>query len=377
MADEADSMNQDESVRMIPDESARMIPNKSAGMATGDEPRDRSGPIAELNRLSGQPERRNWLDALNPIDNGTDPENASLRQANSPIANNRGTHSAAMDGKFDHYVHFHYVHFSVVHGVPERYNEGRDTGTTGLKDLSTIYNRIGLQYADLRHADSRIAQRIESALGTGETILNVGAGAGSYEPRGKKITAVEPSVEMIKQRAPSDVTVIQGVAEDLPFADKSFDASMAVLTIHHWSDHRRGVAEMRRVTRGNIVFLTYDPSFNSFWPLDYFPEFVKLDEKNMPPIADFKKWLGAVDVEAVPIPRDCTDGFLAAYWQRPSAYLDERVRAAISSFWALGDISDRLKRLETDLRNGAWEQRYGSLLDLDELDCGYRLVVAR
>ena len=214
-------------------------------------------------------------------------------------------------------------------------------------------------------------------MGTGETILNVGAGAGSYEPRGKKLTAVEPSVEMIKQRAPSDVTVIQGVAEDLPFADKSFDASMAVLTIHHWSDHRRGVAEMRRVTRGNIVFLTYDPSFNSFWLLDYFPEFVKLDEKNMPPIADFEKWLGAVDVEAVPIPRDYTDGFLAAYWQRPSAYLDERVRAAISSFWALGDISDRLKRLEMDLRNGAWEQRYGSLLDLDELDCGYRLVVAR
>ena len=242
--------------------------------------------------------------------------------------------------------------------------------------MDTLYDTIGLNYANLRKPDFRIAQRIETALGDAQTVLNVGAGAGSYEPADRQVTAIEPSVEMIQQRSNSTATVIRGSAEDLPYADKTFDASMAVLTIHHWSDQEKGVMEMQRVTRGKVVFVTYDPSFRGFWLADYFPALVTLDEAQMPPIANYKKWLGSVEISPVLIPHDCSDGFLAGYWRRPSAYLDARVRAAMSSFWALNDICEGLRKLEADLNSGVWEQRYSDLLSLDELDCGYRLVEA-
>src|SRR5262245_40870918 len=243
--------------------------------------------------------------------------------------------------------------------------------------MNVLYDSIGLNYANLRQPDPRIARRIEAALGDAQTVLNVGAGAGSYEPAGRQITAIEPSAEMIGKRVASNATVIQGSAENLPFDDSSFDASMAVLTIHHWSDQERGVREMRRVTRGRIVFLTYDPSFRGFWLADYFPALVTLDEGQMPQMADYEKWLDSVEVSAVPIPHNCKDGFLAGYWRRPGAYLDERVRAAMSSFWKLGNVAEGLGKLEADLKSGAWEQRYSRLLKLEELDCGYRLVVTR
>jgi SAM-dependent methyltransferase len=240
--------------------------------------------------------------------------------------------------------------------------------------MDSLYDTIGLNYADLRRPDPRIARQVEAALGNAETVLNVGAGAGSYEPSDRRITAVEPSTKMIEQRPASDATVIQGSAEDLPFEDNSFDAAMAVLTIHHWPDKQKGVAEMRRVTRGKLVFLTYDPSFRGLWLLEYFPALVTLDEGQMPTMADFERWLGPVSVSPVPVPHDCPDGFLAGYWRRPSAYLDERVRAAISSFWALSDVSEGLAKLASDLESGEWERRYAHLADLDALDCGYRLV---
>jgi len=240
--------------------------------------------------------------------------------------------------------------------------------------MNALYDTIGLNYADLRRPDTRIAQRIEDALGADQTILNVGAGAGSYEPSNRQVTAVEPSAKMIQQRSASTTTAIQGRAEDLPFNDNSFDASMAILTIHHWSDQEKGVREMRRVTRGKIVFLTYDPSFRGFWLADYFPALVTLDEGQMPQMTSYEEWLGPVKISPVPIPHDCTDGFLAGYWRRPAAYLDEQVRAAMSPFWALGDVSEGLERLKADLENGSWEQRYAEILNLEELDCGYRLV---
>ncbi len=243
--------------------------------------------------------------------------------------------------------------------------------------MNALYDTIGLNYANLRKPDARIAKQIEAALDDAETVLNVGAGAGSYEPAGRKITAIEPSAEMIAQRRPSDATIIQGSAELLPFEDRSFDASMAVLTIHHWSDKAAGVAEMRRVTKEKIVFLTYDPSFRDFWLLDYFPALITLDEGQMPNMCDYEDWLGEVSVSPVLIPHDCTDGFLAGYWRRPAAYLDERVRRAMSSFWKLDNVADGLAELEADLKNGDWEKRYGGLLDVDALDCGYRLVEAR
>ena len=242
--------------------------------------------------------------------------------------------------------------------------------------MSASYDIIGVNYSDLRKPDPRIEQMIWRGLGSARTVLNVGAGAGSYEPGDRQVTAVEPSGEMIRQRGASAASVVQGSAEDLPFGDGSYDASMAILTIHHWSDKARGLSEMRRVTRGPIVILTYDPSFRGFWLADYIPELVELDEAQMPRMTDYEKWLGPVEVSPVLIPPDCSDGFLSAYWRRPAAYLDPRIRAAMSPFWALGDVSAALARLEDDLESGSWARRYSKLLDLDECDCGYRLVVA-
>lgn len=242
--------------------------------------------------------------------------------------------------------------------------------------MGSSYDRIGINYSDLRRPDRRIAARIARALGPAGSVLNVGAGAGSYEPVGRPVVAVEPSAEMIRQRPAAAAPVVQARAEQLPFADDSFDAAMAVLTVHHWTDKEKGLREMRRVARGPLVLLTYDPAFRGFWLADYLPELVALDEAQMPRLADYERWLGPVAISPVPIPHDCTDGFLSAYWRRPAAYLDPRVRAAMSSFWALGDVSAQLARLRADLDSGAWAARYGALLDREECDCGYRLVVA-
>ncbi|HEX8126648.1 MAG TPA: methyltransferase domain-containing protein [Allosphingosinicella sp.] len=242
--------------------------------------------------------------------------------------------------------------------------------------MTSHYDRIGVNYSDLRRPDRRIAALIEAALGESGSILNVGAGAGSYEPGGREVTALEPSIAMIRQRRVEAAALVQGRAESLPFADKSFDAAMAVLTVHHWSDRRKGLEEMRRVARGPVVILTYDPSFRHFWLYDYIPELVALDEAQMPSLTEYEPRLGPVSIRPVPIPSDCSDGFLAAYWSRPAAYLDPRARAAMSSFWALGDVSNALARLKSDLGSGAWAERYGDLLGRDSLDCGYRLVVS-
>lgn len=239
------------------------------------------------------------------------------------------------------------------------------------------YDIIGVDYANLRRPDPRIAAQIERALGNARSVLNVGAGAGSYEPTNREVTALEPSAVMIAQRPPGAAPAIQGRAEALPFADKSFDAAMAVLTVHHWSDPARGLAEMRRVARGPVVICTFDPAQRGCWLTDYLPELIALDERILPPIADYKRWLGPVEVVPVPVPHDCSDGFLYAYWRRPRAYLDPRVRAGISSFWALGDVSPQLAALAADLDSGAWERRYGDVLERETLDIGYRLVMVR
>lgn len=243
--------------------------------------------------------------------------------------------------------------------------------------MPSRYDTIGLNYAALRKPEPRIAASINGALGEARSVLNVGAGAGSYEPTDRRVTALEPSIEMIRQRPAAAAPAVQGRAEALPFANRSFDAAMAVLTVHHWQDQEQGLAEMRRVAKGPVVILTYDPAFRGFWLADYIPALVTLDEAQMPGMGALERRLGPLRVSAVPIPHDCADGFLCAYWRRPAAYLDPRVRAAISSFWAVGDVSGALGRLDADLRSGAWAQRYGALLGRDALDCGYRLVVAR
>lgn len=240
-----------------------------------------------------------------------------------------------------------------------------------------LYDTIGLDYAQLRKPDPRIEAVIHAALGEARTVLNVGAGAGSYEPSDRPVTALEPSSEMIAQRPAGSAEVVQGVAEDLPFGDNSFDAVMAVLTVHHWRDRAKGLAELRRVSRGPVVILTFDVARTDFWLADYIPELVSLDEDQMPDMSLYGEVLGPVDIHPVEIPGDCVDGFLCAYWKRPAAYLDERVRGGISSFWKIGDITPALTRLASDLESAAWEKRYGGLLALDSLDCGYRLVVTR
>jgi SAM-dependent methyltransferase len=242
--------------------------------------------------------------------------------------------------------------------------------------MSLTYDSMGINYAELRKPDPRIARFINEALGSARTVLNVGAGTGSYEPTDRDVTAVEPSVEMIRQRKPGAATAIEASADSLPFPDKSFDASMAILTIHHWPDKQAGLREMRRVTREPIVLLTFDPAARP-WPTDYWPELAALDDERMPTLADLEEWLGPLKVTAVPIPHDCSDGFLYAYWRRPAAYLDERLRSGSSSFWLMKGVQEGVDRLRRDLESGEWKRRYADLLERNEYEAGYRLVVAR
>ena len=241
--------------------------------------------------------------------------------------------------------------------------------------MAAKYDSIGINYAELRKPEPRIAAVIAAALGSARTVLNVGAGTGSYEPADREVTAVEPSLEMIRKRAPSAAKVLQASAGSLPFEDGAFDAAMAVLTIHHWPDKQAGLKEMRRVTRGPIVLLTFDPAHLP-WLTDYLPELVILDQTHMPAMSDYARWLGPVQVTPVLVPHDCRDGFLYAYWRRPQAYLDARIRTGSSSFWAIRSAEAGLQRLKQDLETGEWARRYAGLLDLDAYDAGYRLVVA-
>ncbi|HVG44206.1 MAG TPA: class I SAM-dependent methyltransferase [Longimicrobium sp.] len=240
-----------------------------------------------------------------------------------------------------------------------------------------LYDRIGRGYAAYRRPDPRIARRIEDALGSARSVVNVGAGTGSYEPADRAVVAVEPSAEMVRQRAPAAAPAVRAAAERLPLRDRSVDAALAVLTLHHWSDWRQGLAEMRRVARGPVVILTWDPEHAGFWLVrEYFPEIVALDRQSFPTHAAMERVLGPIDVQPVPVPADCTDGFLGAYWRRPATYLDAGARGAISAFAKLRDVDTRLARLRADLADGSWEARHGGLLALPELDMGYRLIVA-
>jgi len=240
--------------------------------------------------------------------------------------------------------------------------------------MNAKYDVIGINYAALRKPDPRIAATITTALGSAQKVLNIGAGTGSYEPTDRAVVAVEPSREMIRKRGRSAAEAIQATADKLPFDDKHFDASMAVLTIHHWPDKAAGLREMRRVTQGQIVLLTFDPSHRP-WLTDYLPELATLDEAQMPKMTDYERWLGPLQIKPVLIPHDCTDGFLYAYWRRPSAYLDARIRTGSSSFWAISNVEAGIKSLQQDLESGEWARRYADLLTLDAYDAGYRLVV--
>lgn len=240
-----------------------------------------------------------------------------------------------------------------------------------------LYDRIGHDYAARRKPDARICEAILRALGDAGSVVNVGAGAGAYEPTDRQVVAVEPSGAMIAQRGDGSAPVIQASATALPFRDGCFDAALAVLSVHHWPDRQLGLSELRRVARRRIVVLTWDRASPGFWLTDYFPEILDIDRLIFPASGDFERTLGSVSVETVPIPHDCTDGFLGAYWRRPAAYLDERVRSAISTFSKLSGVEPGLDRLSADLESGEWDRRYGEILMKTELDLGYRLIVGQ
>ena len=246
--------------------------------------------------------------------------------------------------------------------------------------MKATYDEIGVGYAGTRRPDPRIAARIADALGDTASLVNVGAGAGSYEPRDRRVVAVELSDTMIRQRPAGSAPAVRGTAEHLPLADGAVDAALAVLTLHHWGDARRGLAEMRRVARRRVAILTWDQAvWESFWLVrEYLPCIGELDRPRALAIDEIAAAIGASRVEAVPVPHDCVDGFHGAFWRRPAAYLDARVRAGISTYASIpaAERERGLGRLAADLESGAWRARHRDLLDAEELDLGYRLVVA-
>jgi SAM-dependent methyltransferase len=247
------------------------------------------------------------------------------------------------------------------------------------------YDQIGRSYAATRRADPRFAAVIERALGDARTVVNVGAGAGSYEPADREVTAVEPSAVMIAQRPPHAAPVIQASAERLPFEDGRFDAAMAIFSDHHWTDRDRGLLELRRVARRRVVMFNANPGeLDLFWfTNEYLPEFLDLLPTEMIRPGAWEERLREVfgsrlELIPMPVPHDCMDGFYGAYWRRPGAYLDPAVRAGVSVFSqvAAEHVEWAVDALRADLASGAWERRHRDLLELEELNLGYYVVVA-
>jgi SAM-dependent methyltransferase len=247
------------------------------------------------------------------------------------------------------------------------------------------YESIGRSYAATRREDPRIAGRIAHALGDARSVVNVGAGAGSYEPDDRHVIAIEPSDVMAAQRPAHRVPAIRAGAEALPLRDRSVDAAMAVLTLHHWDEaQERGVRELRRVARARVVILTYDASVSGrMWLMaDYLPEVARLDDRIFPPPERIAAWLGDdvdVEVEPVPLHRDTPDWMLGSFWAHPERVLDDRARANTSGFARMpGPVVERVvQAVRRDLETGSWDARHGELRRRQEHDVGLRLIVAR
>ncbi|MFF2365300.1 class I SAM-dependent methyltransferase [Streptomyces sp. NPDC058122] len=242
-----------------------------------------------------------------------------------------------------------------------------------------IYDTLGATYGRTRQPDPRIARQVHAALGDARTVINIGAGTGSYEPE-QTVLAVEPSQIMIAQRPRGSAPAVCAVAEQLPLRDDAADAVMALLTVHHWTDLAAGITELRRVARRRIVILTWDQEIfrETFWLVrEYLPQAAAFDDNRAVPIARLEALLGGARVEPVHVPHDCTDGFGAAFWRRPHAYLDPQVRAGISMFAQTGEeaLAPGLAALTDDLATGHWHRRQADLLALDTFDVGYRLLV--
>ena len=243
------------------------------------------------------------------------------------------------------------------------------------------YGRIGTGYARIRQPDPRIAAQFHAAFGDARTVLNVGAGAGSYEPTDRDVTAVEPSASMRAQRPSYLSEAVDATAETLPFEADSFDASMASVTVHQWPNLEAGLAGLRRVTTGPVVILTFDPTPPVRWWIDdYVPELLAVEARRMPAIDRVAAAVGDVaEVQTVFVPNDCTDGFGQAFYGRPERMLDPEVRRAMSAWSFLDDavVERFVTSLSADLESGAWDSRYGHYRELDTFDVGLRLVIGR
>jgi hypothetical protein len=241
------------------------------------------------------------------------------------------------------------------------------------------YERHGRSYATVRRTDPRIADLVHAALGPARTVLNVGAGAGSYEPVDRGVVALEPSAAMRAQRPDGAAPVLDGIAEALPFPDRSFDACMAMVTVHQWNNPFAGLREMRRVARGPVVVLTFDgDALDRFWLADYAPELIDAERRRYPAPAAIGDALGAgAVVVGVPIPRDCRDGFTEAFFARPEAFLETATRRCQSAWGFVDDAVERrvVDRLCADLESGRWDETYGALRRMDAFDGSLRLVV--
>lgn len=242
------------------------------------------------------------------------------------------------------------------------------------------YGRIGAGYTKYRRPDPRIAAAILDALGDSHTVVNVGAGAGSYEPTDREVTAVEPSASMRANR-PADRPAINATADALPFADDSFDAAMSTFSVHQWPDLAAGLRELRRVARGPVVILTVDPDFDDgFWLAEYAPEVIQTESARFPGLARIEDALGGhVEIRPVPIPLDCTDGFNQAFYGRPEILLEPGARKANSAWsFVASEVQERFVReLAADLASGVWDAKHGALRTQPTFDGGLRLVIAR
>jgi len=244
--------------------------------------------------------------------------------------------------------------------------------------MTPIYDQIGVNYSARRCTDPEIAQQLHEELHGATRIVNIGAGAGSYEPENVSLVAVEPSSEMISQRMANAHPVKQAFAECLPFENHSFSHAMTVLSMHHWENREAAFNEINRVTTEKFVAITWDPKAEPFWlTRDYFPAIYETDKGIFPDLEELNEHFADVKVGPLRIPGDCKDGFLAAFWKRPEAYLRAQVRQSISSFSRLAGLSEGLQRLADDLQSGVWAKNNRAILEEPSLDVGYRIVTAR
>jgi ubiquinone/menaquinone biosynthesis C-methylase UbiE len=251
-----------------------------------------------------------------------------------------------------------------------------------ISDRAFNYDKYGQQYSGHRQTDPEIAKYIYSALGKAKTVINIGAGAGSYEPHDRYVIAVEPSATMRVQRLKNHRSpAVNAMAETLPFDDGSFDAATAFLTVHHWPDIAKGLKELRRVTRGQIIIMTYNKdALDVFWNTDYFPEVVDIERQRYPAMQWLCETLGGnCEIQDIPIPLNCIDGFQEAFYGRPEAFLSHHVRKAMSA-WGFIPPSQQdvmISRFKNTLLSGEWDEKYGHLRNQPFFTGALRLVIAQ